>query len=157
MIAFNNDKEHLILENMGLVKHIASRLKESSMKIGWDDALSVGNVALCQAAQTFNPLFGNFSTYACLFITRAIRRQAAAKFPHLGEVDITIHDDYEPRDDREAPLSVLDEQERHIIQRRFLQKASRREVGRELGVSEKTVTCRTNRAIEKMRKAAVSL
>ena len=62
-------------DNRPLVLATARRMNASVRRLGWDEAVSVGHLALVEAAHRYKPLAGlAFSTYASKAIERAIGR-----------------------------------------------------------------------------------
>lgn len=75
------DKEKYILENINLVRYIASKYKNNSIGIEYEDLVSYGTVGLLEAFNTFDDTKGcKFSSYASLKIRASIideiRRQS---------------------------------------------------------------------------------
>lgn len=75
------DKEKYILDNINLVRYIASKYKNNSIGIEYEDLVSYGTVGLLEAFNTFDDTKGcKFSSYASLKIRASIideiRRQS---------------------------------------------------------------------------------
>ncbi|WP_024614875.1 FliA/WhiG family RNA polymerase sigma factor [Clostridium sp. Ade.TY] len=75
------DKEKYILDNINLVRYIASKYKNNSIGIEYEDLVSCGTVGLLEAFNTFDDTKGcKFSSYASLKIRASIideiRRQS---------------------------------------------------------------------------------
>ena len=75
------DKEKYILENINLVRYIASKYKNNSIGIEYEDLVSYGTIGLLEAFNTFDDTKGcKFSSYASLKIRASIideiRRQS---------------------------------------------------------------------------------
>jgi RNA polymerase primary sigma factor len=65
-------RDRLVQANLGLVVTIARRFLGRGLDL--DDLIGEGNLGLIRAAQRFDPGFGTrFSTYACCWISQAIR------------------------------------------------------------------------------------
>jgi len=68
----NDDRETLILSNLGLVKSIAKNFR--GMGLDWEDLIQEGNIGLIQAADKFDRgRKCRFSTFATPRITGAIK------------------------------------------------------------------------------------
>ena len=80
--------------NIGLVKFaIGKYLQHALVCIEYDDAVSIGNMALCKAAETYNPNYGTFSTYAIKIIIQHIHsamRQHTRKKRGAGYITISL-------------------------------------------------------------------
>jgi RNA polymerase sigma factor (sigma-70 family) len=73
------DRDALVTENLGLVHHIVKQMYRGShvRKIGYEDAVAIGNLTLVRCARRFKPSKGfAFSTYVCRSIQLEITRHA---------------------------------------------------------------------------------
>lgn len=66
-------EEELLLENMGLVRRLATRFPDRGVE--YEDLVQIGTVGMLKAIRSFDPLRGTaFSTYAVPLIVGEIRR-----------------------------------------------------------------------------------
>lgn len=66
-------KEHVVSENIGLVKSVASKFLNTGYE--WEDLYQIGCMGLVKAVERFNPAFNvRFSTYAVPLIIGEIKR-----------------------------------------------------------------------------------
>lgn len=84
----NAEQQELVLRYMGAAEGIAMRcLRGSERLLDRDEAISAGYIALCRAAQQFDPSFGvNFWTFTRVAIKRQIwvEISRAAHYAHDG-------------------------------------------------------------------------
>jgi RNA polymerase sigma factor (sigma-70 family) len=75
-ISLDDARDGLILANLGLVVHIATKYGTRGLPLM--DLVQEGNLGLLKAVERFDPERGNrFSTYACWWIRQAIERGIA--------------------------------------------------------------------------------
>ena len=73
MNTLKKENEHLVLDNLGLVRYIARKINTSNLNIELEDKISIGTIGLIKAANTFDENMGiKFSTYAGKCITNEI-------------------------------------------------------------------------------------
>lgn len=85
----------MVEANIGLVKFTVGKyLQHALVCLEYDDAVSIGNLALCKAAETYNPNYGaTFSTYAIKIIIQYVHsamRQYARKKRGAGYITISL-------------------------------------------------------------------
>jgi len=88
------EQQKIAEANIGLVKFaIGKYLQHALVCLEYDDAVSIGNLALCKAAETYNPNYGTFSTYAIKIIIQHIHsamRTSARKKRGAGYIKISL-------------------------------------------------------------------
>ena len=73
MNTLKKENEHLVLDNLGLVRYIARKIDTSNINIELEDKISIGTIGLIKAANTFDENMKiKFSTYAGKCITNEI-------------------------------------------------------------------------------------
>lgn len=88
---FPKEKEHLVLENAGLVKLMASRVirKYKSAAFDIEDLMQIGFIGLMRAIEKFDPDKGyTFSTFACSYIKGYMMREGDRTY---GSVTAGVH------------------------------------------------------------------
>ena len=71
MEKLKEEREHLVLENLGLVRYIANSIKVNNIE--FEDRVSIGTIGLIKAANTFDESKGiKFSTYSARCIENEI-------------------------------------------------------------------------------------
>ncbi|OBZ13307.1 sigma-70 family RNA polymerase sigma factor [Bacillus sp. FJAT-26390] len=90
-MTFAKDKEQLVLDNMGLVKDLASKMafKTRTTLVDYDDFVQVGSMGLMHAAERFDESQGNtFSTYAYKTILGYMMRELTLKTTFRSPVHV---------------------------------------------------------------------
>ena len=73
MNTLKKENEHLVLDNLGLVRYIARKINTSNINIELEDKISIGTIGLIKAANTFDENMKiKFPTYAGKCITNEI-------------------------------------------------------------------------------------
>lgn len=72
----NEEQQKLVVDNLGLVGFVLSRYFGGSTRVlaTEDDAVQIGRLALCKAAEQYDSSVGEFSTYAIRTIVGAYQR-----------------------------------------------------------------------------------
>lgn len=72
------ERNALVIQHQGLVWHVWHRLRRRTRvrRLGEEDAVAAGQIGLIRAAERWRPDLAKFSTYAVLWITQAVLREA---------------------------------------------------------------------------------
>lgn len=178
----------LILTNLPLVPHIARRVFPSGYAdpnvraVGtWDDLISEGNMALCKAAQHFDPARGfRFTTYAyrCIYLAllkhvlnytgliRGPKRQRfdEASYQQMRRLTprVTLHPERlaealapQPLEDLpseiERILPALPPEESSLLYAYYWEGQTYAQIGRRWGVSRQAIGLRLRKLLAKLR------
>ena len=119
------EKEELIMSNMALVKHIASKYYTSKIGMEYEDLVSFGVMGLIDASKKFDINRGvKFSTYASIrissFIIDEIRKQSPTSRLSVSKI-------------KEYNKSV------DILQNKFFREPNIDEISKYMGVSKREV------------------
>ena len=85
----NSEAERLVLENMKLVYYLINKYYPTYTQD--EDLQQCGMLALCRAAETWDPDKSQFSTYASKCITNAFNVELRKRSKHYGNLSL----DYE--------------------------------------------------------------
>ena len=166
MICINRDRERLVESHLEIVRYeVAAMCKRGDVgylvrALGREEANAVGNLALCEAGQTFDFERGvQFKTYAASSIRKAVLTAAH----ELHNPDRTL--DHEPTDIRadsvldrdflQRQLPDLSARENAVLQLRELQGLPWETVALRMGHRRQVVEKWHSSAIEKLRLRAV--
>lgn len=120
------NKDELIISNMPLVKHIASKYHTTKIGMEYEDLVSYGVMGLIDAGNKFDSDRGvKFSTYASMkitsFIIDEIRKQSPTSRLSVSKI-------------KEYNSSV------EILQNKFLREPNMDEISKYMGISKKEVS-----------------
>lgn len=132
------ENERLVLDNMKLVKFVLSRYIRTPPGL-YEDLEQEGYLALCKAAETYNPEVGKFSTWAIPNIIGRIRQYLRednlikiprkdyydGNFPSVSSIDEELNEDGFQIIDVLADESSLDELNVEILEETVLTEAQR--------------------------------
>lgn len=165
--------EELVLNNMGLVGHIAK--KYLNTRCEYDDLVQEGTVGLIVAAEKFDPERNcRFSALAGVCIENSIRRYVRSQKKHrrcvlsldqkvcedgsrLEELVGTQEDGFEDvwkRDLLVRTVRALAPREREIIQAYYFDGTEQKELAGRYGFSQPDMSRRLKKILAKMRRAA---
>lgn len=158
MICVNRDVEHMAEDHLALVETEARFLMSRPMvrALGWDEAIGVGNLALVEAAQTYDFRHTcSFKTYAARAVKRSILRAARKEMAHdLPSLE------REPTNDRYVEVKDMDLRQRMrrlsarehaAVHLRGLQGLPWNEIASRMGISPQNAARLYRVAIRKMR------
>lgn len=162
MICVNRDREYLAEAHLDSVGYEVSALAKRAdvgyliKRLGRDECIAIGNLALVEAAQTFDFNRGVlFSTYAGAAIRKSVLSAASDNPEELTNVDIDVAAGERPAlDEREflqRELPELSAIENAVMQLRGLQQLPLSEVARRTGMSSQHVWDVMERASKKLR------
>lgn len=89
-MTFPAEKEHLVLDNMGLVKSLANRFTTGTKHtlIDFDDLVQIGSMGLMHAAKHYDESRGyEFSTYAY----NSIKGYMMREFSYRNQIYVPVH------------------------------------------------------------------
>lgn len=90
-MTFPTDKEHMVLDNMGLVRMVAGRMvrKYKGPMVEFDDLMQMGSLGLMRAVEKYDPSRGYaFSTFATYYIKGYMMRESDRV---SGSVGASVH------------------------------------------------------------------
>ena len=130
---------------------------------------------LVKAANTYDPVKGEFIKYAGKAINRTISRDVQKMLSHREDISLnkiyyndaeksnelvdTIQDkeddigDFVKSEEIEHFLGVLSKSERELIEMHYIQRVTQTEIAEYLGVSQPTINKKIKKAIDKMKQA----
>lgn len=126
-------------------------------KIGRIDASSVAYVAICRAAQTYDPSKSKVTTYFSQAVRNAILKELAKAqrqrydSPERVSLELAEGAAKPQRSDERMLLAALESlpaQERDLITRRYYGRMSIREIADSTGLAQKAVRARLKNAVE---------
>lgn len=146
------NQEDLILENMGLVKHIAKKFKPKDTNV-MEEYIQCGTIGLWEAIQRHDPAKGKLTTIAWYYIfmeiQRFIKKENKYKHKHWGIKESMVSKHVENIYDL---IPLLTEQENRIIQHR-LSGLNLEEIATEENLKKHQVAKIYHRVLKKIRKA----
>lgn len=165
--------EELVLNNMGLVGHIAKKYLNTGYE--YDDLVQEGTIGLIIAAEKFDPERGcQFSVWAGTCIENSIRMYLRREKKHkccvmsldqeicedgrrLEEVIGIQADGFEgiwKQDLLERAAGTIGRKERELVRRYYLDGATQMELAKQYGIRQPRVSRELKRILAKMRRAA---
>lgn len=155
------ETEHRVVENIGLVYHVANQLKIPSYL--WDDCISEGMLVLYKCAVNYDLSKGfTFSTYACISIKGVMLSVTIGKYSRYRSMGAQLdeemplpeswainHKDHSI--DIDIPIDILTTVEKMIIYCYYFENMTQEEIGIKLNLSKQMISLKRRAALEKLK------
>lgn len=165
------EQQQLVLSQPALVDAVLARPDSFKLVevLGRNEARSVGRLALCQAAQRYDPARAKFVTFAWLHIQHCLweavrnaihplRTFATQTLPRDGRLPTCPYIDRGPeRVDLADLLSCLPARWRRVLEARYLESRTLAEIGEEIGVKAERVRQICEKALARIRERCPDL